>query len=201
MRNNGEVQKRIRELLDEEFQRRVRISEERLPACCVYNYRHPLDSRKRVNGEENPQFNRIARGESLPVVQTIGLCMYGSDNPETWSGTICEDPIDAKRCPPQAFTPRTNREAIKKEFEGQIKDLGWVEINLPHVHALLWALGEEKPPVAPPPTPAIEELPPADESVPAVEVHEPTVHLSWWPKFLLWLAGLGRHKVLPPGDD
>lgn len=206
MRDNIQIQNRIRELLSEQFEQRAQAAEEKLPRCCVYNYRHPLDSRRRVDGEANPHYNRITRGDpqnGLPVVQTIGLCMYGSEDPETWGGTICEDPIDAQRCP--LFKAKVTREALAAEFEAQIRDLEWVKTNMPEVHALLWALDEDKerpstalapvPPStteeSPPPMAATEELPPS-----------PPLHMSAWRRFLLWLAGLGMgHRRLPPGDS
>ena len=193
MKVDAEVQDRIRTLLDEEFQLRVGASQERLPQCCVYNQRQPLDSRKKVGGDTNTEYNRITRGDgrgALPVVQTIGLCMYGSDDPEHWPGTICEDPVDARRCPPQAFTPKVTPEQVKNEFETQIKDPDWVKKNLPEVTALLWVLGNDKLPEPPPPPPPPEEPPPPP----------PPIVLTWWARLLLRLAGLARHRVLPPGE-
>ncbi len=189
----SDIQDRIRKLLDEEFQRRVEASQERLPVCCIYNYRHPIDTRKMLMGEENTEYNRITRGDNragLPVMQSVGLCMYGSEDPAKWPGTICEDPVDAMRCPPQAFTPKVTPEVVQKEFEAQIKDADWVKKNLPEVSALLWVLGTEKLPEPPPPPP-----PPEDPPLPP-----PSIVLTWWAKFCLWLAGLGKHRLLPPGD-
>ena len=185
MKEDSEVQQRIRTLLTEGFERRVALAEARLPGSCVFNHRQPLDLRKRVDGENNVGFNRITRGGhgALPVVQTIGLCMYGAEDPAHWPGTICEDPVDAKRCPPQAFTPKASRDSIKEEFEAQIRDISWVKVNLPEVYALLWALGTE---TIPAPTPPTEE---AGQEVTLVT-------LSRWAKLLLWLAGLGRRDVL-----
>jgi hypothetical protein len=190
VKGGAEVQNRIRSLLDEEFRLRVEAAQERLPACCVYNYRHTLDVRKKVQGDENTEYNRITRGDNrsgLPVVQTIGLCMYGQENPDTWPGTICEDPVDAMRCPPQAFTPKVGPEIVKTEFETQIKDLNWVQKHLPEVHALLWVLGTDKIPEPPPPPKPTEDPPP--------------IVLSRWARFFLWLAGLSRHRFLPPSVE
>ena len=180
MKPDNEIQERSRQLLTEAFERRVADAEARLPTSCVYNHRQSLDYRKRgTDGDQNPGFNRITDERHLPVVQTIGLCMYGSEDPATWPGTICEEPVDAERCPPQAFTPKTNRTALQAEFEGQIRDLAWVQANLPEVHALLWVLGPESVPSAP--------LPEREPAKPVV--------LTPWAKFWLWVAGLGRKKV------
>jgi hypothetical protein len=189
MKDTQEVQNRIRQLLTEHFERRCADAEERLPRRCVYNYRHTLDARKRVDGEPNPSYNRITRGDShvgLPVLQTIGLCTYGSDHPEKWNGDICEDPIDAQRCP--LFKARMTRDLIKKEFEAQIKDADWVKENMPEVQALLWVLGSEEGPLSEDPPPPTEELrPPPPPTMP-----------SLWTRLWLWVRG---HPVLPSKDN
>lgn len=186
MKRDEEIQDHIRGLLDEEFQRRLHVAEERLPTSCQHNYRQPLDTRKLVDGEENPLYNRIR----LPVVQSIGLCMYGSEDPQNWPGTICEDPIDAVRCPPQAFTPRFTAEQIRMEFEAQIKNLEWVRSNLPEVHSLLWVLGDGE-------TLALPEESEPEVLAPLI-VREEAIPLSGWQRLLLFLCGLSRHRVLPP---
>jgi hypothetical protein len=96
-----------------------------------------------VAGEKNAQYNVIS-GKHLPV---IGLCMLGSEDPTLWPGNICEDPIDAKRCP--YFTPIDTKESVQAEFYAQIRDLTWVEANMPEVAGLLWALGSDAIPALP----------------------------------------------------
>ncbi len=142
MKNADEVRNRVVELLSAELDRRVLAASERLPTRCTHNHRQPLDSRRRVDGEPNRTFNRISvgteNGRGLPVLQTIGLCMLKSDNPEEWGGTICEDPIDAKRCP--YFNPSQSKEELFSEFMHELQDKEWVKENLAEVHSLLWVL-------------------------------------------------------------
>jgi hypothetical protein len=121
--------------------------------------------------------------------------MFGSEDPTSWPGTICEDPVDAKRCPPQAFTPRVSPVQVRTDFETQIKDLDWVKNNLPEVSTLLWVLGDEELPEAVSP-----DLQSGPEPLPS-EPSLPPVTLSWWARTLLWLAGLSRHRLLPPHRD
>lgn len=143
MRTETEVQDRIRYLLTLEVDRRVLEATARLPHLCRHNHRHPLDVRKEIAGDRNEQYNRVV-GTSLP---TIGLCMLGAEDPMSWPGLICEDPIDAKRCP--YFTPKVNKEALEKQFELEILDLAWVSENLPEVYGLLWSLGSQAMPKLP----------------------------------------------------
>jgi hypothetical protein len=143
MRAEGEVQDRIRYLLTIELDRRVAEACARLPHKCQHNHRQPLDVRKEIEGERNDQYNRVS-GVHLPV---IGLCMLGAEDPTQWAGTVCEDPIDAMRCP--YFTPTATRESIQSEFSRQLSDLEWVSEHLPEVFGLLWALGSETLPKLP----------------------------------------------------
>jgi hypothetical protein len=143
MRTESEVQDRIRYLLSQELDRRVAEACARLPHNCGHNHKQPLDVRQKIEGRDNPNYNRLDR-EKLPV---IGLCMLGAENPSEWKGTICEDPIDAQRCP--YFDATHTKETVQKDFDEQIRDLGWVSENMPEVAGLLWALGSESMPSLP----------------------------------------------------
>lgn len=173
MKTADEVRNRVVELLGAELDRRVLEASERLPHRCVNNHRQPLDSRRRVEGESNPTFNRVSagtdRGRGLPVVQTIGLCMLGSDDPEVWAGTICEDAVDAKRCP--YFSPAQSKAELFAEFTNDLRDTEWVQANLPEVAALLWVLESMQVP-----------------------------RISWWKKLWFKFAQIKTEPVAPSFD-
>lgn len=139
MKTKSEVEARIRELVCSELDRRVAEASERLPTRCVNNYRHPLDTRKQLEGEPSPEYNRITDKQGLPVIQTIGFCLLNCGDPENWEGTICEEPIDAKRCPD--FKPMKTKADILPDLARDLKDGDWVQGNLPELFALLWVLG------------------------------------------------------------
>ncbi len=147
MRTEAELRQRVRGLLVQELDRRVAEIQKRIPRNCVYNYQHPLDTRKAAEGEINETFNRITNGRASPVSQTIGLCLLGSEDPQEWGGTICEDDIDAQRCP--YFVPRQSKDEILAEFREQLLTPGWVDANLPAVAVLLWAIDETEVPSIP----------------------------------------------------
>mgnify|MGYP003391901174 CR=1 FL=1 len=140
MKTESEVEGFVRDLVCKELDRRISEASERLPHLCINNYRHPLDQRKQIEGEENESYNRITDKVGLPVIQTIGLCLLESEDPTEWGGTICEEPIDAKKCP--YFTPAKGKETILPELESELRDFGWVRENLPEVASLLWVLGD-----------------------------------------------------------
>ncbi len=142
MKTRSEVEGFAKELVCQELDRRIALASERLPHLCINNYRHPLDQRKQIEGEDNENYNRITDKVGLPVLQTIGLCLLESEDPSEWGGTICEEPIDAKKCP--YFTPAKGKNVILSEFEGELRDQEWVRGNLPGVFTLLWVLGKAK---------------------------------------------------------
>jgi hypothetical protein len=138
MKTKSEVESRIKELVCAELDRRVAEASERLPTRCVHNYRHPLDNRKQIEGEPNPGYNRITYNSGLPVVNTIGFCLIDCKSPEDWGGTICEEPIDAKKC--GVFKAKKGKTDILPELASDLKDSVWVRINLPELFSLLWVL-------------------------------------------------------------
>jgi hypothetical protein len=140
MKSHSEIEGLIRDLICSEFNRRIDEATQRHPQLCINNYRHPLDLRKSIEGEKNEDFNRITDKVGLPVVQTIGLCLLESNESTEWGGTICEDPIDAKKCP--YFTPTKDPSKILVELEEDLKNTAWVREHLPEVFTLLWVIGK-----------------------------------------------------------
>jgi hypothetical protein len=65
----------------------------------------------------------------------MGICML-----EENSLMLCDDPIDAQRCP--LFTPLATKEVLHDTFLTQLSDPKWIEANMPELHALLWVLEE-----------------------------------------------------------
>ena len=164
MKTNDDVRQKVRALILHEFNRRVAIAHKRLPNRCEHNHRQELDPRKAVEDEPNPSYNRVDRTH-LPVLNEIGLCMLGSENPAEWPGTICEDPIDAERCP--YFNPTQTKEGMMSEFVEQLQDIDWVAENMPDVMALLWVL----------------------DDVPA------NYHLPWWKRVAFWFLRIRVEPV------
>jgi len=142
MRTSRQIENRVRQLLAEELDRRLREAQARLPTNCVFNQRQPLDLRKQVEDEPNPNYNRVTDTD-----QTLGLCMYGSEDREEWAGTICEDPVDAQRCP--LFKSKVSKEQLWNQLRIDLSGEGWAKEKLPEVAALMWALDRTIPPPIP----------------------------------------------------
>jgi hypothetical protein len=138
MKTKSEVEIRIKELVCAELDHRVAEASERLPTRCMHNYRHPLDTRKQLEGESNPEYNRITDKQNLPVIQTIGFCLLNCEDPKNWDGTICEEPIDAKKC--SDFKQSRTKADILPDLARDLRDVDWVRDH-PELFALLWVLG------------------------------------------------------------
>ncbi len=140
MKSEKQIRGMVRELLTEALRKRYEETRKRLPHRCTHNLRHPLDYERLVDGATNDNYNRIG-SKSLPMAKTIGLCMLGASNVEEWPGNICEDPIDAQRCP--YFTPSMNEEQVLTEFQAQLQDPTWLQENLPAVSTFMWVLEQQ----------------------------------------------------------
>ena len=171
MKSKDEVRARVRGMIAQELDRRIKEAEQRLPRRCVHNHRQPLDERREVMGEANAYFNRIAYDGGEPVDQTLGLCMLNAGDPEGWEGNICEDPIDAKRCP--FFEPVQSKQAILEHFKTQLQTGMWLEDNMPDVAALLWVLGDDDT--------IVREVP-------------------WWKRLLYWFVRVRIEPVVKVRD-
>jgi hypothetical protein len=138
MRSQPEIKDRIRSLMTRKADALVLKYQEPLPHKCTHNYRHPLDTRKKVYGESNDHYNRLSVLNDEAPAQTIGLCMLGSDDPKEWAGAICEEPIDARRCP--YFTQKQTKQEFLTNMEASFSDLAWLEQNAPEMFELLWVV-------------------------------------------------------------
>jgi hypothetical protein len=119
MKTESEVRKKLREVKKEYLSREYRAKLGRCPENCIYNYRHKVT---------------LSDGE----VSEVGLCMYGSGNPEEWNGNICDDIKTAEECP--LFTLRHDKETVKTSFEDSLKDPRILANQYKDIAALQWAL-------------------------------------------------------------
>lgn len=67
------------------------------------------------------------------------LCMYGSEDPTTWSGDFClED--KPKSC--SVFKPRVSLEEAREEFSNLLADDEYVYNNMKDIAALQWVINK-----------------------------------------------------------
>lgn len=143
MRTRQEVQDRLKALLSLEINRRLADTRQKQPHTCQYNLRHPLDTRPTVEGAKNPNLNRIVQpGTRLPVLQTVGLCMYGSgelgSEKGVWPGDICEDVETSRPC--NLYVPMLTSKQAALELRAELEDAEHCRIHYPEIAALIWTL-------------------------------------------------------------
>jgi hypothetical protein len=133
MKTQGEVLRRIQDLLTFEWTRRCSLELAVIPDSCRHHHWHGIDVRKEINGHPNPQYNQVTASGG----KQIGLCLYGSSNGD-WPGDLCEDTVDALRC--KKYSAKHTPEKAYAKLIVCLKDEEWVASNLPEVQALYWVL-------------------------------------------------------------
>lgn len=120
MRREAEVRKKLRQVKHQYLSRQYKEKLSLRPENCKYYYEH----------------HEIDKETGKEVV--VGLCMYGSENPEEWPGTICETIEDCHH-----FEPKYTKEEVKAEFEESLKDEVVVAHQYKDIAALQWVLDDK----------------------------------------------------------
>lgn len=111
----------------------------------------------------------------------FGVCLLGSDKPDSWNGTPCDErfggDVRAGKCP--YFDCVRSKDEIKQDFNAFLYDASLPEVaeKYPDMAALLWVLEEDSPPALPPEVEdsedgSVEPSPPPEE--PTTPPEEPT---------------------------
>lgn len=122
----------------EELNQRMGKAQSKLPCNCTYNHQQPIDLRKKIRNQPNPNYNTIAESNAK-----VGLCMYGAEDIQNWPGNICDEPSDAKGCP--MYTSIHTKESVLRALHQDLEDRDWLRVHMPTLEILLWALEEETP--------------------------------------------------------
>lgn len=139
MKSKIEVLIRLHKIIKRHKAAHVRQLTEKTPHNCVYNYLHTEISQSRVRESEYPISPR--RSNSLVVIQDprpIRVCTYGSDMPDSWNGTICDDISVSAPC--QFFSSIKSAEEAGSEFDIMMKDDAETLDRYPDVAVLQWVL-------------------------------------------------------------
>lgn len=88
---------------------------------------------------------------------SVHLCMYGAENPSSWTGDVCESDQVARAC--AMFKPRVGLDEARASFLESLVDDEFTFNNYRDVATLQWVLGER--------------------------VHE--YPISVWERFLFWI--------------
>lgn len=145
MKTKEEIKKRLRKLRERYARKYIESSQQRIHINCVHNHEHlpsPIPTTPVVRSQQDRKM-APSHSVSLVVIQEerpIFLCMYGSDDPSKWGGTICDNNDISRSC--KTFKPILNLEQAKQEFLESMVDDEYVFNNYRDVATLQWVLGE-----------------------------------------------------------
>jgi hypothetical protein len=141
MKTKEDIQKRLEKLRLRYLRQYVSKANLKSHENCVYNLNQaPLNYKPEVPLELSLA-PRVST--TLLVIQPespIRLCMYGSENPSTWSGDICNDDIKSSSCP--YFKPITEESSVVDSFNDLLKDDEFVANNYKDIAALQWVIDD-----------------------------------------------------------
>ena len=174
MKTHSDIENRLQHLRLRYTQKYVSKSQERCYLNCRFNYKQvPRGTYQKNKSSSVPMASR--RNVTLVVIQPekpIHICMYGSDDPANWPGSICDSDDVAKKC--SWFNPLKNANDARAEFDAKLADDEYIFENHRDIATLQWVLGD------------------------GLRVHK--MKMPWWMSILLWFR-IRRVKVLPPAPQ
>lgn len=144
VKSQSEIQKRLKKLKFRYLKNYLKRSQDLTFENCIYGFLHqpsPIPQKPKVQTSSTLVPKRqvtlviLDNQEEGPAP----LCMYGSDNPESWPGEACLGDR-AATCP--MFKPRLALEDARDEFIGLLEDDEYVYDNMKDIAALQWAINE-----------------------------------------------------------
>lgn len=176
MKSKSDVLKRLKKLRVRYAKSYIKCSRKREHRNCVYNLKQePLQyDASQVELDLAPCYTEIIIASGPEDISTY-YCAYGINDPENWSGMICDKDEIAESC--KWFAPKATARQAREEFLQLMEDDEYVYENYRDVAILQWILEDR--------------------------VHKHA--LSWWERVVLWVClKLSRTKppaALPPAED
>lgn len=182
MKSESQIRQRLEKLRVRYTTKYMEASQCRSYLNCVYNLKHQTQKLKYKDSDlVLTEYEMYPKSVSSLVVinpdsDSVHLCIYGSENPETWNGDICDTDEVAKECP--MFKPWKSIKEAREEFEALLEDDQYIYRNHPDIAALQWALN--------------------------IRLHQ--YKIPWYYRLILWIKSKFIRtepvvpKSLPPGD-
>jgi hypothetical protein len=130
MKSEGKIKQKLKDAKFKYLKRELRSKLRKCPENCQYNVRHNVTSYHYVEGSDKPEKRTVE----------VGLCMYGSENPEEWSGKICDEDKTAQDC--GLFLGKFDKEEVKAQFNSKLEDDALVAEEYKDLAALQWVVGD-----------------------------------------------------------
>lgn len=141
MKTEEEVQKRLLKLRNRRLRQFCSSARAKKPENCVHNICHapmPYSPSNAVETELEIAPRQVSTSIHTNKPQTIRLCVYGSENPGTWNGDICDSDDVALAC--NKFSHKVSEEEATAAFNATMADDEYVLKNHSDIAALQWVL-------------------------------------------------------------
>ena len=139
MKNRFDVLVRLNKLVKRYKRTFVEDNTRRIPNNCCHNAKHDppgMRSTKSFDVSLSPR-----RQSTLIVVYPevpSRICMFGSNDPSSWNGTICDSEEVSSGC--EFFKPTHSIVKLESDFEKLMEDDDHVLTYYPDVASLQWVL-------------------------------------------------------------
>lgn len=187
VKSEDDIARRLQNLVTRHQRLYIQERQDKLPHNCLHNYLHtPTTQLKASKSTNTPLAPR--KQVTLIVIQPempIRLCTYGSNDPSTWNGDICDSEAQSRPCP--YFTAKVSEANAAQEFREILEDDSETHTKYLDVATLQWALNtraHKSPLCLQPPVPNA-----------CVDDIRPVVRSSFFRRFLDWI--LFRPRTLP----
>ena len=141
MKTKEEIHTRLLKLRTRYEYKYISSTQEKTPHNCCYNLEVKPSEAEPTLDKEYPIAPRIV--STLVVIQPqvpVRLCMYGSDDPGSWNGDICDSEEISRPC--RYFTPRVTTLEAKQEFTNLLMQDSYVLQEYPDLAALQWVIND-----------------------------------------------------------
>lgn len=141
MKSQSEIQRRLRKLHFRYAKKYIDSTQKRIHTNCKHNHsQKPLKQTRDVVEIE------LAPRQVSTVVyihdndRETQYCMYGSENPETWPGIICDRHQIAETC--KWFVPKISAKGAEDQFDKLMEDDEYVYKEHADIAALQWVVND-----------------------------------------------------------
>lgn len=130
MKTQAQVKSKLKDAQFKYLKRKYKSRLSKRPENCKHNLRHEGTAFDYEEGSTKP----------VPKDYVIGLCMYGANPPELWSGKICDTLECAQSC--DVFEPKATKESLKEEFQGELENWDVLSQEYKDLAALRWVVDD-----------------------------------------------------------
>lgn len=143
MKSKEAISKRLNRLRLRYAKQYIKQSQERCHTNCVFNHEQaPLNKLQYKKTPETFESSLSPRRNvTLLVLQehdSVHFCTYGSEDPSTWNGLICDDDSISRSC--KVFRPKVTSKEAREEFIRLLSDDAFVLEHYRDIATLQWVL-------------------------------------------------------------